>query len=54
MDLFFFKEYSEWVYCAALSGDYEMDYYKNYRLWADKLARNLGLEKEKGGEPCFA
>ena len=54
MDLFFFKEYSEWVYCAALSGDYEMDYYKKYRLWADKLARNLGLEKEKGGEPCFA
>ena len=54
MDLFFFKEYSEWVYCAALSGDYEMEYYKKYSLWAEKLARKLGLLKEKGGAPCFA
>lgn len=54
MELFFLKEYSEWVYCAALSGDYEMAYYKKYSLWAEDLARKLGLLKEKGGEPCFA
>ena len=54
MDLFFLKEYSEWVYCAALSGDYEMEYYKKYRPWAENLARRLGLLKEKGGAPCFA
>ena len=54
MDLFFFKEYSEWVYCAALSGDYEMEYYKKYSCWARDLARKLGLLKEKGGAPCFA
>lgn len=52
MDLFFFKEFSEWVYCAALSGDYEMEYYKKYSVKASALARKLGYLKEKGGEPC--
>ena len=42
MQLFFFKEYSEWVYCAAISGDYEMDYYKKYYPVARKLAQELG------------
>lgn len=54
MDLFFFKEYSEWIYCAAISGDYEMEYYKKYSQWAKKLAEKLGFLKEKGGEACFA
>lgn len=53
MDLFFFKEYSEWVYCAAISGDYEMEYYKTYGARAGALARKLGLLREKGGEECF-
>lgn len=48
MDLFFLKEYSEWVYCAALSGDYEMEYYIKYGEKARNLARKLGLYKEKG------
>lgn len=43
MQLFFFKEYSEWVYCAGLSGDYEMDYYKKYYAKAKKLAVELGF-----------
>lgn len=43
MDLFFLKEYAEWVYCAALSGDYEMEYYKKYSEKANELARKLGL-----------
>lgn len=43
MGLFLFKEYSEWVYCAGLSGDYEMDYYKKYSVLARDLARKLGL-----------
>lgn len=54
MDLFFFKEYSEWIYCAAISGDYEMEYYKKYSKKAEYLARKLEAQKEKGGEPCFA
>ena len=53
MDLFFFKEYSEWVYCAAVSGDYEMEYYKKYGEKARILARKLGLLKEKEVTPCF-
>ena len=52
MDLFFFKEYSEWVYCAALSGDYEMEYYKKYGPKAGDLARKLGLYEEKEGDRC--
>lgn len=51
MDLFFLKEYSEWVYCAGLSGDYEMEYYKKYGEKARALARKLGLWKEVAG--CF-
>lgn len=53
IDLFFLKEYTEWVYCAAVSGDYEMEYYKIYSKKARALAEKLGLMKEKGGEPCF-
>lgn len=54
MDLFFLKEYAEWVYCAALSGDYEMEYYKKYSKQAMNLAQKLGLLKEKEVEVCFA
>ena len=54
MELFFFKEYSEWVYCAAISGDYEMEYYKKYGKKAREMAEKLGLLKEKGGEACYA
>lgn len=42
MDLFFLKEYSEWVYCAALEGDFEMEYCKKYGAMARNLARKLG------------
>ena len=52
MDLFFLKEYTEWVYCAAVSGDYEMEYYKIYSKKARALAEKLGFMKEKGEEPC--
>lgn len=41
--LFFFKEYSEWVYCAGLSGDYEMEYYQKYYKKAKELATKLGF-----------
>lgn len=54
MELFFFKEYSEWVYCAAISGDHEMEYYKKYSKKARETADKLGMLKEKGGEACFA
>ena len=43
MDLFFFKEYSEWVYCAGISGDFEMEYYKKYSEKARSLAKKLGF-----------
>lgn len=52
MALFFFKEYSEWVYCAGVSGDFEMEYYKKYGKMAKNLALSLGLMKEKGGAEC--
>lgn len=52
MMLFFLKEYSEWVYCAALSGDFEMEYYKKYGKKAVILAEMLGLLKEKGENRC--
>lgn len=52
MDLFFLKEYSEWVYCAGISGDYEMDYYKKYSEKARMLARKLGLLNEKEVTQC--
>ena len=44
MQLFFLKEYSEWVYCAGISGDYEMGYYKKYSEKARRLALELGFE----------
>ena len=53
MDLFFLKEYAEWVYCAALSGDYEMEYCKKYGPKARTLARKLGFWKEKEVAECF-
>jgi hypothetical protein len=54
MDLFFLKEYSEWIYCAGISGDYEMEYYKKYGKKAEDLAEKLGLLKQRGEKPCFA
>lgn len=54
MDLFFLKEYSEWVYCAAMCGDFEMEYYKKYSEKARELAKKLGLLKEKEVKECFA
>lgn len=42
MKLFFFKEYSEWIYCANSSGDFSGDYYKKYSVIARKLANELG------------
>lgn len=41
MKLFFFKEYSEWICCAARSGDYGSLNYKKYAPMAEKLAREL-------------
>lgn len=43
MNLFLFKEYSEWIYCAYLSGDYEMEYYKIYEPKARLLAKRMGF-----------
>lgn len=43
LQLFFLKEYSEWVYCAGISGDYEMEQYKKYYGKAKKLAQDLGF-----------
>lgn len=42
MALFFFKEYSEWVYCAAISGEEDMEYAQKYGPMARKLAEDLG------------
>ena len=42
MKLFFFKEYSEWIYCAGLSGDRSGEYYQKYAPLARKLAAELG------------
>lgn len=54
MRLFFFKEYSEWIYCAACSGDRDSENYRRYAPKAEKLARELGFlrsggAQEKGG-----
>ncbi|MGN0334035.1 MAG: aminoglycoside phosphotransferase family protein [Lachnospiraceae bacterium] len=43
IQLFFLKEYSEWVYCAGISGDYEMAHYKKYYAKARQLAQDLGV-----------
>ena len=42
MKLFFFKEYSEWIYCANQSGDRSGEYYQKYAPLARKLAKELG------------
>lgn len=42
MKLFFFKEYSEWIYCANQSGDRSGEYYQKYAPLARKLAAELG------------
>lgn len=42
MKLFFFKEYSEWIYCANSSGDFSGEYYHKYSLMARKLAKEPG------------
>ena len=42
MKLFFFKEYSEWIYCANESGDFSGEYYRKYSIMARKLAKDLG------------
>ena len=42
LKLFFFKEYSEWIYCANSSGDRTGEYYRKYTGMARKLAAELG------------
>ena len=44
MKLFFFKEYSEWIYCANQAGDRSGEYYQKYAPIARKLAAELGYE----------
>lgn len=44
MKLFFFKEYSEWIYCAGLSGDRSGEYYRKYAPLARKIAAELGYK----------
>ncbi len=41
MKLFFFKEYSEWIYCANAGGDCESENYKKYAPMAKELHRML-------------
>ena len=41
MKLFFFKEYSEWIYCANSSGDRSGEYYRKYSQMARALALQL-------------
>lgn len=43
LKLFFLKEYSEWVYCAASSGDFSGPYYEKYYKMAKNLAKDLGF-----------
>lgn len=43
MQLFFLKEYCEWVYCAGISGDYEMANYQKYYSKAKRIAQELGF-----------
>ena len=45
MQLFFFKEYSEWVYLARRTGDFSSPYYEKYYEKAKALAMELGLYK---------
>ena len=44
MKLFFFKEYSEWIYCANNGGDRSGEYYRKYAPLARKIAADLGYE----------
>ena len=44
MKLFFFKEYSEWIYCANQIGDRTGEYYQKYAPRARKLAAELGYK----------
>ena len=41
--LFFFKEYSEWVYLGRSSGDTDGVYYQKYYIKAKRLAKELGF-----------
>ena len=43
LKLFFFKEYSEWVYLARSTGDFSSPYYEKYYPKAKALAMDLGL-----------
>ena len=45
LKLFFFKEYSEWVYLARSTGDFSSPYYEKYYPKAKALAMELGLYK---------
>jgi aminoglycoside phosphotransferase len=47
MQLFFFKEYSEWVYTARKAGDVSGDYYKKYYEKSCAWAKALGLYQAK-------
>lgn len=43
IQLFFLKEYSEWVYCAGTSGDYGTENYRKYYKKAKIIAEELGF-----------
>lgn len=45
MQLFFFKEYSEWVYLAVSSGNFASEYYQKYAPKATALAAQLAAQK---------
>ena len=47
MKLFFFKEYSEWVYFARSSNDFTKPEYQKYYAKCKILANSLGLYKEE-------
>lgn len=46
MKLFFFKEYSEWVYYARSNHDFEKPEYRKYYAVCKKLARELGFQQQ--------
>lgn len=48
MKLFFFKEYSEWVYFARSSNDFSKPEYPKYYPKCKILAQDLGLYKSEG------
>lgn len=51
MKLFFFHEYSEWIYCAVLNGDTRMANYIKYAPMARRLAQELSDGARQSGEP---